>query len=87
MECLVCRDLERSYDAGLREYRDALSSAYYRVSKKLAAVKNVEMERARYELSEHCLLCAFAAKVHALTLKQDMSLRLGRPAAWCAPDG
>jgi len=81
MECLVCRDLERSYDAGLREYRDAISSAYYTVSKKLAAVKNVDMERARYELSEHRLLCFFASRICALSQERGMSPGLRRPAA------
>jgi hypothetical protein len=47
----------------LNEYIEARSSAGYRVSTKLAAQKNVEMERARYELEEHRLVCAAARKV------------------------
>jgi hypothetical protein len=55
--------LEQTYEVWLSEYRKARSSAGYRVSTKLAAQKNVEMERARYELEEHRLVCAAARKV------------------------
>jgi hypothetical protein len=41
----------------LSEYVEACSSASYRVSTKLAAQINVEMERARYELEEHQAVC------------------------------
>jgi hypothetical protein len=76
MECLICRDLERSYGVGLREYAEACSSSYYAVSKEFAAVKNVDMERALYALEEHRLLCAFAVKVVALSPERSESAHL-----------
>ena len=66
MDCPICRDLERAFEAGLSEYIEARSSACYRVSKRLAAKKNVDMERARYELEEHRLVCVSAVRVLAL---------------------
>jgi hypothetical protein len=61
MGCSVCANLERNYAVALGEYLEARSSACYGVSTKPAARKNVEMERARYELEEHQLVCNFAA--------------------------
>jgi hypothetical protein len=66
MHCPRCRDLERAYEAGLNEYVEARSSACSRVCTKLAARKNVEMERARYELEEHRFVCVSAVRVVAL---------------------
>jgi hypothetical protein len=59
--CSICRKLEQAYEAVLGEYNEARSSAGYRISTRLAARKNVEMERAREELEEHRSRCAFAA--------------------------
>ena len=56
MDCPICRDLERAYKADLSDYGVARSSACYRVSTELAAQKNVDLERARYELEEHRLV-------------------------------
>ena len=81
MECLICRDLKQSYDVVRREYGEARSSAFYPISSKVAAVKNVDMERARYALEEHRHLCVFAGKIITLPAKQDKSPRLRRPAA------
>ena len=81
MDCAVCRDLERAYEAGLSEYIEARSSAYFRVCTKLAARKNVEMERARYELREHRLVCIPAVLVLALLPERDGSARLKQLAA------
>jgi hypothetical protein len=53
MDCPSCRDLKRAYEAGLSEYIEARSSVCFRLCTKLAARKNVEMERAKYELEEH----------------------------------
>jgi hypothetical protein len=66
MECPICRDRERAYQAGLSEYTEARSSAYYQVSKRLAAFKNVEMARAKSDLEEHRLVCVSAIRVLAL---------------------
>lgn len=62
MECLICRDLERAYDLGRTEHSDACCSAYYQFGKKIVAVKNADVERARYELEEHQLLCVSAGE-------------------------
>jgi hypothetical protein len=60
MKCLVCANLERAYLAWLQEYEEARSSAGFRISTRLAAQINVEMERARYELEEHHAVCIAA---------------------------
>ena len=65
MHCPICRNLERAYEARLNEYIKSRSSACFRLCTKLAARKNVEMERARYGLEEHRLVCASAVKVLA----------------------
>ena len=62
MDCPICRDLERVYKADLNEFIEACSSACCRVSKRLAAQKNVDVERARYELEEHRLVCVAAVR-------------------------
>jgi hypothetical protein len=66
MKCLVCANMERAYLARLGEYLQARSSAGYRVSTRLAAQINVEMERARYELEEHQAVCYSALRPPAL---------------------
>ena len=53
MACSTCRNLERAYETGISEYAEARASVCYRVSTVHAAQKNVDMERARYELEEH----------------------------------
>ena len=72
MNCPICRDLERAFEAGLSEYLAARSSACFRVCTKLAAQKNVEMERARYELEEHQALCVATVRVLALLPARDV---------------
>jgi hypothetical protein len=62
MSCIVCRNLEDAYEAAFGEYVEARSSAGYRMSTKLAGQKNVEMERARYELEEHRTVCVSTAR-------------------------
>jgi hypothetical protein len=66
MDCPICGELKRAYEAGFSEYIEARSSACYQISKKLAARKNVEMERAKSELEEHRSVCASAISVLAL---------------------
>ena len=53
MDCLRCENLKVSLKFRLSEYVEARSSAYYQVSTEIAAKKNVDMERARYDLEEH----------------------------------
>jgi hypothetical protein len=57
MDCLICRDLKRTLEFRCTEYFKARSAAYYQVSTKRAAYKNVEMERARNNWEEYQLVC------------------------------
>jgi hypothetical protein len=77
MSCITCANLERDYLDRLSEYIEARSSAGYRVSTRLAAQKNVEMERARYELEEHQSLCdaVLRAPSHLPQREQPVNLR------------
>jgi hypothetical protein len=80
MDCPICRDLKRTYEAGFREYIEACSSACFRACTRLAARKNVEMERARYEVEEHRLVCVSAVRVFARLPGRAVSTSL-RPLA------
>jgi hypothetical protein len=71
MECPTRRDRERAYQARLSEYTEARSSVCYQVSKKFAAFKNVEMERAKSDLEEHHLVCVRVVRVIALLPEQN----------------
>jgi hypothetical protein len=75
MACLTCRNLERAYEAEISEYAEARASVCYRLSSALAAQKNVDMERARYELEEHRLVCASATSVAKLLPERDAPKR------------
>ena len=55
--CSKCTNLEQTLEFRFREYREARSAPFYRVSTELAAEKKVEMERARYDMEEHQLTC------------------------------
>jgi hypothetical protein len=57
MDCLKCTHLEQALQSRLSDYNEARFSAFYQVSTKLAAKKNVDLERARYALEEHQLIC------------------------------
>jgi len=61
MPCLLCENLERAFEARQKEYFESATLACYHVSRKFAAYKNVEMERARIELQEHEAICVVAA--------------------------
>ena len=76
MNCPVCRDLKRAYEATVSEYMEARSSACFRVCIDAAARKNVEMQRARYELEEHSCGCVSAAKAVALPPRRSVSTNL-----------
>jgi len=81
MECSICRDRERAYQARISEYTEARSSACYQVSKRLAAFKNVEMERAKSDLEDHRLVCVCAIRVLALLPERDVFTGLRQLAA------
>jgi hypothetical protein len=57
LNCPLCRELEQAYEDALSEYIDACSSASFYVCSNLAARKNVDIERTKYELEEHSLVC------------------------------
>jgi hypothetical protein len=61
VNCLICKDLERTFVSRRSQYTEALSAAYYRVTTELAACKNVDMERAKSDLEEHQSICIYAA--------------------------
>jgi hypothetical protein len=61
-------DLEQAFESRLRQYIEARSAAYYRVSTELAASKNVDMERARNDLEEHQLVCVSGPRVETTPL-------------------
>jgi hypothetical protein len=71
MGCSVCASLEQAYLARLSEYIEARSSACYRVSTRLAAQMNVEMERARYELEEHQSICVSTVRIPVLMPQRE----------------
>jgi len=81
MNCPICRDLKRAFSARVDAYREARTSTYFRVCTKLAAQKNVDMERARYELEEHRLVCAAVVSSIAPSRGQDVAARLIQLAA------
>ncbi len=81
MDCKVCRELGRRFKFELAEYTDARASVYYQVSKKFAARKNVDMERARVEFEEHRRTCISALRVMPLPPIPIASSALKRPAA------
>jgi hypothetical protein len=78
MVCPICIELARAFEAGLSEYIEARSSACYQVSKKFAAKKKVDMERARYALEEHQFACVSTASAHGLLSHGRVSMSLNR---------
>ena len=64
MDCPRCQNLEQALQIRRAEYSEALASVYYRVNRRLAAYKSVELERARNELEEHRLACGYEVKQH-----------------------
>lgn len=81
MQCPICRDLKRAYDAGFSKYLEARSSATYRFSTELAAYKNVEMERAKSALEEHRRVCVSCDRVIAFLPERERSVSLSQLAA------
>jgi hypothetical protein len=65
MNCPTCRDLELAYETALSEYLEARSSAWFSVSSDVAARRNVDMERTRYDPEEHRLVYASASRTAA----------------------
>src|ERR1035437_7090778 len=81
MDCTICKNLKRAFVASLHECIEARSSACYGVCTKLAALKRVDMERARYDLQEHRHVCDSAVSVFALLPGRELPPTLRRRAA------
>jgi hypothetical protein len=67
MNCLECAALDRDLNAALARYMAARSAVFYRVSTELAAMNQVDMERARANVQEHKLVCHFGAEAGPTT--------------------
>lgn len=76
MNCPHCRELKQAYEAALSEYVEARASACSRICSNLAARKHVDMERTKYELEEHSLVCVFARKTFAPLPERRVSTNL-----------
>ncbi len=80
MDCLTCRDLKARYDVCIIDYAEARSSEYYRITHQFAAGKNVDMERARFELEEHRSVCVSARGTDCALAKKNVAF----PERWLA---
>ena len=60
MTCSECRDLYRVYERRNTRYLEARSSAFFRVSPKIAARKHLILQRAIGDLQEHQAECPWA---------------------------
>ena len=67
MNCLECAALDRILEAVLAQYGDARSAVFYRGSTERAAMKQVDMERAKANVREHKLVCPSWAEVGSTT--------------------
>ena len=61
MRCLICRNLELAFETPRNRYIEAIADASSKISTRLAAYWNVEMERARNDLDDHRAVCVFFA--------------------------
>lgn len=61
MRCPLCLNLQLAFEARQRDFTEANSLAYFMVSKKFAAYRLVELERARIELQDHWSVCTFTS--------------------------
>jgi hypothetical protein len=78
MFCRICENLEHALEARRSEFIEATSLAYFQISKKFAAYKYVEMERARAELQEHRMVCLAAVNSFP-AIPAPAILRLAKP--------
>ena len=86
MNCPVCWELKRAYEAEVSEFAEVRSSACFRVCPDIASPMIVEVERARYELEEHRRVCASAVRVVAHPPGRAVSANLKQRVAWRAPN-
>jgi len=61
MHCLICRSLELAFESQRSHYLEASAQACNKITPRLAAYWNVEMERARSDMDEHRAVCVFYA--------------------------
>jgi hypothetical protein len=73
MDCSKRIDLEQALEFGRIKYSEARSAVFYQVSTELAAKKKVDMERARYDLEEHKLICTPCAALDRLSETSEPS--------------
>ncbi len=81
MSCLTCEELKRIYEARIGEYVEAITSECHRINTRFAAHKNVEMERAKYELEEHRSVCLSAIVRPVLLPQREVPASLAQVAA------
>jgi Zn-dependent peptidase ImmA (M78 family) len=62
MDCPNCKGLQHTFEGKRDAYVEARHAAYYGVSTELAAIKNVDMERAKSAFDEHQLMCDTAQR-------------------------
>jgi hypothetical protein len=60
--CLECENLTRTFESRATKYLAARSAVLYRITTEFAARQQVDMERAKNDMEEHLLVCAFPAK-------------------------
>jgi hypothetical protein len=63
MKCAICKELTRVLESEQTRYKAARAAAYYLVCTELAARIQVDMERAKTALREHCSSCAVTESV------------------------
>jgi len=81
MACLTCENLKRTLEARREEYVAACASVCYRINKRAAAHKNVEMERAKYELEEHWSVCTSSRRPPVILPQREVAKGIRQVAA------
>ena len=67
--CAECGNLHRFFVLAQGRHTEALAAAFYRVSTKIAAIREVDMERAASDLYEHQLACPLALEQRLMELQ------------------
>jgi len=88
MNCPDCKHLHRMLESTQLNYLAARSGAFYRVSTKIAAKKQVDMERAKSDLQEHELVCSPEADTQGIveshgTSSKDSDVRAVPSSSQC----
>jgi hypothetical protein len=72
VDCLECKNLDRTLKLTLASYMAAQSAPFYRICTEIAAKKEVDMERAKTALQEHRLVCPFAIRTEPADHTSDL---------------